>query len=167
MNDTLDRIPSNPTADKIDEAFSVGQPYTGPTNPVKSDEKSEEMIGPFRARMNLSRREVATLAGVTQSQVWRIEKLSAAGELPMSDVPLWTTIWDALVGFEGENPAGKPKATPKTKSPKTDNTAHKNDLEALAANVSLAIAIMKEKKQSSASMQALLTQIDEMLANLK
>jgi transcriptional regulator with XRE-family HTH domain len=150
MNETLDRIPSNPTADKIDAAFPGG------LHPI-------ETMTSFRARMNLSRRELATLAGVTQSQVWRMEKFTS-GNVPTMDITLWVTIWDALLGFEGANPAGKPKSTSKTK--KNDTSAHLNDLRALAADASLAIAVMKEKKQSSVPMQTLLTRIDKMIAEL-
>lgn len=149
MTDTLDRIPSNPIADAIDSAFPLPAPV------------GKETMEQLRKRMNLSRREVATLAGVTQSQVWRMEH----ADLATSEV-MWIKIWDALVAFEGENPDGKPKITPKTKAPKADNTTHKNDLEEISTRVSYAIDVAKQKKQSSVQLQTIFERIEEMLIEL-
>ena len=122
----------------------------------------KETMTAFRARMNLSRRELATLAGVTQSQVWRIEHSSTEGKLKKVDIPLWTKIWDALIGFETENPEGKPKAVKQT----TNNTKHVHiqDLEELRLAVNIAISVAKSKKTSTISLVAMLTRIDEMIA---
>ena len=128
----------------------------------------KETMTDFRARMNLSRRELATLAGVTQSQVWRMEHdypvftLTQASVADNGVAVLWVKIWDALQAFESENPEGKPKAVKQT----TNNTkhAHIQDLEELRLAVNIAISVAKSKKTSTISLVAMLTRIDEMIA---
>lgn len=67
----------------------------------------------YRTRMNLSRREAAELSGLTQSRIWKIEhddQRLFSHDLNLDAVKYW----DALVGFEGDNPDGKPKAAKKS-----------------------------------------------------
>jgi len=139
---------------------------------IMSDTK--ETMTAFRARMNLSRRELADLAGVTQSQVWRMEHdypVFTPAQASVADnggvAVLWVKIWDALVGFEGENPNGKPKAakaTKKTTQPTDADADHVKDLEELRLACELAMSILKAKKQSSAAIKPLHDRITEMLA---
>lgn len=77
-----------------------------------SAEPSTESYEQFRTRMNLSRREAAELSGLTQSRIWKIEhddQRLFSHDLNLDAVKYW----DALVGFEGDNPDGKPKAAKK------------------------------------------------------
>jgi transcriptional regulator with XRE-family HTH domain len=71
-----------------------------------------ESYAEYRTRMNLSRREAAELSGLTQSRIWKIEhddQRLFSVDLNIDAVKYW----DALVGFEGDNPDGKPKAAKK------------------------------------------------------
>lgn len=139
--------------------------------PISAPEAKETMAE-LRTRMNLSRREVADLAGVTQSQVWRMEHnypvfTAAQASVATDDIAiLWVKIWDALVSYEGTNPDGKPKAAKKITAAYRDVKAHTQDLEELKGAADIAISILKTKKVSSVAVQALATRIDEMLAEL-
>ena len=109
----------------------------------------------WRKRLGYSRREVAEKTGLTQAQVWRLEKLSETGEASMTDVPELVTLIQALQDLEKQGP--KPKAMPKTNT----NTKLLSDLRSVANELQSAINIAQEKKQGTTHFKSVLAHLQE------
>lgn len=104
-----------------------------------SNIENPESIAEFRIRMNLSRRELAVMSGLTQSRIWKIEHTNGgfATDGTLADYDVLNA---ALIAFETANPGGKPKTAKTTKSSSTEG-----DFTALHAEIAELKQYIKEQ----------------------
>ena len=126
----------------------------------------------FRTAMNLSRREVAELAGLPQSRIWKLEKIELTADADEKLVADHTKYWDALENFETENPGGKPKPAKGAGNDAELEALRGNALNAqvaimqLESKISEKIEANKAAKKGSSELVEIKAALDEILAQL-
>ncbi len=119
----------------------------------------------LRTKLGLSRKDVADRTGLSQAVVWRLGKLQPSAVVD-SDQAQWTLIDAALRQYEQENPAGKPKAAPKTpKAPKSTGLDPAEVTAAITEVLGVAQAqYIAAKSAKKVTMANLTTVVDALIA---
>lgn len=117
----------------------------------------------IRLQLNLSRKDLADLTGLTQAVIWRIEHVPAGSEKD-ADADIRTTMQTALTSYVVEHPGGKPKAA--KKAPKTTTSGFTAEQVTAALNdIAEVVTSWKDeakvKKSSTKGYDAILKEILE------
>lgn len=113
----------------------------------------------YRNALNLSRKDMAEITGLTQARIWKLEQIETPA--PEKDVADYTLVWDALQSYEVENPEGKPKPAKKTTAPKNDHILE--DLKLLVSKVDIAITELKAKKAGTSHLQQIKIELENLI----